>query len=114
MGISYYERAYDLSKTYPNPKREYSLLTNLAGAYNYLNNIEEAKKYYYLSVQLTHPKDTLKNYMNLLNWGLILVNEKNMRVPLKRSISLYYSPINAKWNQGMNVHLMRNCTRLIN
>ena len=83
MGISYYERAYDLSKTYPNPKREYSLLTNLAGAYNYLNNIEEAKKYYYLSVQLTHPKDTLKNYMNLLNWGLILVNEKKYTSAIK-------------------------------
>lgn len=83
MGISYYERAYDLSKTYPNPKREYSLLTNLAGAYNYLNNIEEAKKYYYLSVQLTHPKDTLKNYMNLLNWGLILVNEKKYASAIK-------------------------------
>lgn len=76
MGISYFERAYQLSQTYPNKKREYSLLANLAGAHNYLNNIEEAKKYYYLSKSLTQPGDTLKNYMNLLNWGLILVNEK--------------------------------------
>ncbi len=76
MGISYYEKAYSLCKSYPDKKREYSLLTNLAGAHNYLNHIPEAKQYYHLSKLMTHPKDTLENYMNLLNWGLILANEK--------------------------------------
>ena len=52
------------------------MYTNLTGAYNYLGNVSEAKKYYQLSKQLTNSTDTLKNYINLLNKGLIYINEK--------------------------------------
>jgi AraC-like DNA-binding protein len=75
-GISYYKRAHKLYQLHPNKEKEYNLYTNLTGAYNYLGNVSEAKKYYQLSKQLTNSTDTLKNYINLLNKGLIYINEK--------------------------------------
>jgi len=82
-GIGYYIKGYSLCKDYPNDDYEYKLLANITGAYNYLNNTDQAKEYYHLSVELTQPKDTVRNYMNLLNKGLILVNEKKYSEAIK-------------------------------
>lgn len=75
-GISCYQKGYELCRVYPNKQYEYNLLTNLAGAYNYLNDVAKARFYYDKAVGLTQPGDTVKNYLNLLNKGLILTNEK--------------------------------------
>lgn len=75
-GINCYEKAYKLCHEYPDKQYEYNALTNMAGAYNYMNNAEMAKNSYFKAKQLTEPQDTIRNYMNLLNWGLILLNEK--------------------------------------
>lgn len=78
-GISCYKKGYELCETYPNKQYEYNLLTNLAGAYNNLNNASMAKMYNDKAIRMTRPSDTIKHYMNLLNGGLILANEKKYK-----------------------------------
>lgn len=75
-GVSCYKKGYELCRIYPNKQYEYNLVTNLAGAYNNLNNAAMAKIYNDKAIQMTRPSDTIRSYMNLLNSGLILANEK--------------------------------------
>ncbi|MBC8592829.1 tetratricopeptide repeat protein [Oscillospiraceae bacterium N12] len=78
-GISYYEKGYALCKQYPNKEVEYNLLTNLAGICCFTKDIEKAKKYYLKTEKMKQPNDTIKNYMSIFNWGLILVSEGKLR-----------------------------------
>lgn len=74
-GIGYYEKGYALCKRYPNKEIEYNLLTNLAGICCYTKDIEKAKEYYRKTEKMKQPNDTVKNYMSIFNWGMILVSE---------------------------------------
>lgn len=75
-GINCYTKAYDLCRTYPNNQYEYNLLTNLAGAYSYLKDVDRAFYYNQKASDMTRPGDTVRNFMNRLNEGLILANER--------------------------------------
>ena len=74
-GIDYYEKGYELRGLYPNKEVEINLLANLTGVCCQLKDTEKARKYYYKSEEIREPQDTVKAYMSLYNWGLILVSE---------------------------------------
>lgn len=75
-GIDYYEKGYELRGLYPNKEVEINLLANLTGICCQLKDTEKARMYYYKSEEIREPQDTVKAYMSLYNWGLILVSEE--------------------------------------
>lgn len=97
-GINCYLRGYDLCKTHPNNQYEYNLLTNLAGAYSYLKDIEKAVFYNNKAKRMTLPGDTVRNFMNRLNEGLILVNEKKYN----QAVRVFHSSLSYAWNRKMD------------
>lgn len=74
-GINCYLKGYSLCKDSEDWECQYSLTKNLAGAYNYIKDTGNAKKYYALSKKLTPADDHMKIYLNMLNEGLIQYND---------------------------------------
>ncbi len=98
-GIYYYEKAYEWSKQYPRPGRDYSILINLSGACSLSGQRDNFHKYYGLSRQLLKPGDTLQAYMDLLCYGLDFVNQEKYAeavpvfhrlIPLSRKLDSRY------------------------
>ncbi len=98
-GIYYYEKAYEWSRQYPRPGRDYSILINLAGACSLSGKRDDFARYYALSRQLLQPGDTLQAYMDLLCYGLDFVNQEKYAeavqvfhrlIPLSRKLDSRY------------------------
>ncbi len=129
-GIYYYEKAYEWSKQYPGPGRDYSILINLAGACSLSGKRDDFARYYSLSRQLLQPGDTLQAYMDLLCYGLDFVNQEKYAeavqvfhrlIPLSRKLdSRYeassYEELYKAWfqlgNMDSSLYYIRKCLAL--
>ena len=90
-GISCYESGYKWCAEYPDNRCEYSLLTNLVGAYSKLGNAEKTREYYFQMQKKISADDPVRTYMNQLTWGLVLINEKKYRdaiAPFQRAADI--------------------------
>lgn len=74
-GTDCYKKGYENCKLYPDKENEYKLLVNLSGISSYIKDTEKARRFYFGAEKLKQPGDTIKNYMSLFNWGLIMKNE---------------------------------------
>lgn len=77
QGLECYKKGLEYSKAHENEELRKKLLINLVGVYCFLNQIDEAKKYYGLMLPYGQ-KDSLLSYFCLLDKGIILRKEKKM------------------------------------
>lgn len=64
VASGYYKKAYTYSRKYPDRVAEYKALFNLIIAYVYMDNLNEAKKYYEISERVRDRNDGFSTYMS--------------------------------------------------
>lgn len=82
-GLGYYKKGYEFCHKYGDKANEYKILTNMTGVNTIIGRTTEARKYYKMSERIKNSADKENIFMNVFNFGLILMAEKNYREAVK-------------------------------
>ena len=83
-GISYYLKAYDFCRDYPDRDTEHYILVNLTGIYTFLKKNTEAKKYYRMAEKTKNPADPVDVFMSGYTLSLIQIYDNNVPPAIAR------------------------------